>query len=113
MYVQPATTCQSRQEAHRRKQDGFGRHQPGPRSGSAKWGGARALARPASDGSAQLVGRIQRLQQYAEVVHGVGVAGPSGLEEFDRRFPGFRSETHGVTIDPATGDHLIECIREP
>ncbi|MFG3223807.1 Orn/Lys/Arg decarboxylase N-terminal domain-containing protein [Kitasatospora sp. NPDC048194] len=34
------------------------------------------------------------------------------LEEFDRRFPGFRSETHGVTIDPATGDYLIECVRE-
>ncbi|WP_405358677.1 arginine decarboxylase [Kitasatospora sp. NBC_00085] len=34
------------------------------------------------------------------------------LEEFDRQFPGFRSETHGVTIDPATGDYLIECVRQ-
>jgi arginine decarboxylase len=35
----------------------------------------------------------------------------TALESFDRRFPGFRSETHGVTIDPATGDYLIECLR--
>ncbi len=35
----------------------------------------------------------------------------SALESFDRRFPGFRSETHGVTLDPETGDHLIECLR--
>ncbi|MET8615482.1 Orn/Lys/Arg decarboxylase N-terminal domain-containing protein [Streptomyces misionensis] len=34
------------------------------------------------------------------------------LEEFDRRFPGFRSETHGVTLDPRTGDYLIECLRQ-
>ncbi|MBH5333349.1 arginine decarboxylase [Streptomyces pactum] len=33
------------------------------------------------------------------------------LEDFDRRFPGFRSETHGVTLDPRTGDYLIECLR--
>jgi arginine decarboxylase len=33
------------------------------------------------------------------------------LESFDRRFPGFRSETHGVTLDPDTGDYLIECLR--
>ncbi|MFI5961156.1 Orn/Lys/Arg decarboxylase N-terminal domain-containing protein [Streptomyces asoensis] len=33
------------------------------------------------------------------------------LEAFDRRFPGFRSETHGVTVDPGTGDYLIECLR--
>lgn len=35
----------------------------------------------------------------------------SALESFDRRFPGFRSETHGVTLDPDTGDYLIECLR--
>jgi arginine decarboxylase len=33
------------------------------------------------------------------------------LESFDRRFPGFGSETHGVTRDPDTGDYLIECLR--
>jgi arginine decarboxylase len=33
------------------------------------------------------------------------------LESFDRHFPGFRSETHGVTLDPDTGDYLIECLR--
>ncbi|UNZ15932.1 Orn/Lys/Arg decarboxylase N-terminal domain-containing protein [Streptomyces sp. 891-h] len=33
------------------------------------------------------------------------------LESFDRRFPGFHSETHGVTLDPDTGDYLIECVR--
>ncbi|MGQ4401865.1 Orn/Lys/Arg decarboxylase N-terminal domain-containing protein [Streptomyces hayashii] len=50
---------------------------------------------------------------------GEGVGGPDGpllrylgaLESFDRRFPGFRSETHGVTVDPETGDYLIECLR--
>ncbi|WP_406004955.1 arginine decarboxylase [Streptomyces sp. NBC_00637] len=35
----------------------------------------------------------------------------SALESFDRRFPGFRSETHGVTLDPDTGDYLVECLR--
>ncbi|MGW3647562.1 Orn/Lys/Arg family decarboxylase [Streptomyces sp. NPDC000878] len=34
----------------------------------------------------------------------------AALESFDRRFPGFRSETHGVTIDEETGDYLIECL---
>ncbi|WP_129842898.1 Orn/Lys/Arg decarboxylase N-terminal domain-containing protein [Streptomyces sp. RFCAC02] len=34
----------------------------------------------------------------------------TALETFDRRFPGFRSETHGVVIDPDTGDYLIECL---
>lgn len=34
----------------------------------------------------------------------------TALESFDRRFPGFRSETHGVTIDEDTGDYLIECL---
>jgi arginine decarboxylase len=33
------------------------------------------------------------------------------LESFDRHFPGFGSETHGVTRDPDTGDYLIECLR--
>lgn len=33
------------------------------------------------------------------------------LESFDRDFPGFRSETHGVGIDPDSGDYLIECVR--
>ncbi|MEU3554309.1 Orn/Lys/Arg decarboxylase N-terminal domain-containing protein [Streptomyces fragilis] len=33
------------------------------------------------------------------------------LEAFDRRFPGFGSETHGVTRAPDTGDYLIECLR--
>jgi arginine decarboxylase len=38
----------------------------------------------------------------------------SALESFDRRFPGFRSETHGVTRDEDTGDYLIECLtRDP
>ncbi|MDT0343539.1 Orn/Lys/Arg family decarboxylase [Streptomyces litchfieldiae] len=35
----------------------------------------------------------------------------TALETFDRHFPGFRSETHGVTVDPDTGDYLIECVR--
>ncbi|MFF0160570.1 Orn/Lys/Arg decarboxylase N-terminal domain-containing protein [Streptomyces sp. NPDC005263] len=35
----------------------------------------------------------------------------TALESFDRHFPGFRSETHGVTLDPDTGDYLIECLR--
>ncbi|NSL43634.1 Orn/Lys/Arg decarboxylase N-terminal domain-containing protein [Streptomyces sp. 8P21H-1] len=33
------------------------------------------------------------------------------LESFDRHFPGFGSETHGVTRAPDTGDYLIECLR--
>ncbi|GAA1337348.1 Orn/Lys/Arg decarboxylase N-terminal domain-containing protein [Saccharothrix algeriensis] len=32
------------------------------------------------------------------------------LEAFDRRFPGFASETHGVTRD-AAGDYWITCLR--
>lgn len=36
----------------------------------------------------------------------------SALEAFDRAFPGFRSETHGVTIDPETGDYHIECVHQ-
>ncbi|WP_037848122.1 Orn/Lys/Arg decarboxylase N-terminal domain-containing protein [Streptomyces sp. NRRL F-2747] len=35
------------------------------------------------------------------------------LEAFDRAFPGFHSEAHGVTVDPDNGDYLIECIRTP
>ncbi|UXY24082.1 arginine decarboxylase [Streptomyces cynarae] len=35
----------------------------------------------------------------------------TALESFDRRFPGFRSETHGVTLAPETGDYLIECLQ--
>ncbi|KJY40903.1 arginine decarboxylase, partial [Streptomyces sp. NRRL B-1568] len=35
----------------------------------------------------------------------------TALESFDRAFPGFGSETHGVTIDADTGDYLIECVR--
>ncbi|MFF4485534.1 Orn/Lys/Arg decarboxylase N-terminal domain-containing protein [Streptomyces sp. NPDC001544] len=35
----------------------------------------------------------------------------AALESFDRRFPGFTSETHGVTVDEETGDYLIECLR--
>ncbi|MFG3136699.1 Orn/Lys/Arg decarboxylase N-terminal domain-containing protein [Streptomyces sp. NPDC048211] len=50
---------------------------------------------------------------------GESTGGPDGpllgyltaLESFDRSFPGFRSETHGVTRDPETGDYLIECVR--
>ncbi|MGG8410100.1 hypothetical protein ACM614_27835 [Streptomyces sp. 12297] len=34
------------------------------------------------------------------------------LEAFDRAFPGFGSEAHGVTVDPETGDYLIECLRD-
>ncbi|MET9469578.1 hypothetical protein ABZY44_33260 [Streptomyces sp. NPDC006544] len=26
--------------------------------------------------------------------------------------PGFRSETHGVTVDPGAGDCPIECVRQ-
>ncbi|MEU3405196.1 Orn/Lys/Arg decarboxylase N-terminal domain-containing protein [Streptomyces sp. NPDC006670] len=33
------------------------------------------------------------------------------LEAFDRAFPGFGSEAHGVTVDPETGAYLIECLR--
>ncbi|MFI0740277.1 Orn/Lys/Arg decarboxylase N-terminal domain-containing protein [Streptomyces sp. NPDC021100] len=33
------------------------------------------------------------------------------LESFDRAFPGFRSETHGVTVDEETGDYGIACLR--
>ncbi|MFV0126708.1 Orn/Lys/Arg decarboxylase N-terminal domain-containing protein [Streptomyces sp. HMX112] len=33
------------------------------------------------------------------------------LESFDRAFPGFHSEAHGVTTDPDNGDYLIECVR--
>ncbi|MFD8595007.1 Orn/Lys/Arg decarboxylase N-terminal domain-containing protein [Kitasatospora sp. NPDC059646] len=33
------------------------------------------------------------------------------LEAFDRAFPGFRSETHGVTRDATTGAYLIECVK--
>ncbi|WP_413811812.1 Orn/Lys/Arg decarboxylase N-terminal domain-containing protein [Streptomyces sp. OE57] len=51
---------------------------------------------------------------------GEGIGTPDGpllryltaLETFDRRFPGFRSETHGVTLDPETGDYLIECLSQ-
>ncbi|MFC8290678.1 hypothetical protein ACFUJ0_24945 [Streptomyces sp. NPDC057242] len=32
------------------------------------------------------------------------------LEDFDRHFPGFHSETYGVVLDPRTGDYLIECL---
>ncbi|WP_030776831.1 Orn/Lys/Arg decarboxylase N-terminal domain-containing protein [Streptomyces sp. NRRL S-920] len=35
----------------------------------------------------------------------------TALETFDRHFPGFRSETHGVVVDPLTEDYLIECVR--
>ncbi|GGU33532.1 Orn/Lys/Arg decarboxylase N-terminal domain-containing protein [Streptomyces violascens] len=35
------------------------------------------------------------------------------LETFDRAFPGFHSEAHGVTIDPENGDYRIECVRLP
>ena len=34
------------------------------------------------------------------------------LEAFDRAFPGFHSETHGVTVDHESGDYLIECVRQ-
>ncbi|MFI1281147.1 hypothetical protein ACH4U5_10385 [Streptomyces sp. NPDC020858] len=33
------------------------------------------------------------------------------LEAFDRAFPGFHSEAHGVTVAPENGDYLIECVR--
>jgi arginine decarboxylase len=35
----------------------------------------------------------------------------TALEAFDRQFPGFGSETHGVSVDPDTGDYKIECVR--
>ncbi|MEV4743115.1 Orn/Lys/Arg decarboxylase N-terminal domain-containing protein [Streptomyces sp. NPDC049555] len=34
------------------------------------------------------------------------------LESFDRAFPGFGCETHGVTVDEVSGDYQIECLRE-
>ncbi|MFD8705505.1 Orn/Lys/Arg decarboxylase N-terminal domain-containing protein [Kitasatospora sp. NPDC059648] len=34
----------------------------------------------------------------------------TALEAFDRAFPGFGSEAHGVVTDPDTGDYLIECL---
>ncbi|MFI9722121.1 hypothetical protein ACIHFE_21065 [Streptomyces sp. NPDC052396] len=34
------------------------------------------------------------------------------MESFDRAFPGFGGEIHGVTVDPATGDYRIECVRD-
>ena len=34
------------------------------------------------------------------------------LEDFDRRFPGFPSETHGVHRDSTTGDYWITCLKE-
>ncbi|MET7457747.1 Orn/Lys/Arg decarboxylase N-terminal domain-containing protein [Streptomyces sp. NPDC005574] len=34
------------------------------------------------------------------------------LEAFDKTFPGFHSEAHGVTTDPESGDYLIECLRQ-
>ncbi|NSC25383.1 arginine decarboxylase [Streptomyces albus subsp. chlorinus] len=37
----------------------------------------------------------------------------SALEAFDRAFPGFHSEAHGVTLDAETGDYLIECVSRP
>ncbi|MCF3179947.1 arginine decarboxylase [Streptomyces polychromogenes] len=37
----------------------------------------------------------------------------TALESFDRTFPGFGSEAHGVTVDAGTGDYLIECLRTP
>ncbi|MEU6981168.1 Orn/Lys/Arg decarboxylase N-terminal domain-containing protein [Streptomyces sp. NPDC046371] len=37
----------------------------------------------------------------------------TALENFDRTFPGFGSEAHGVTTDPDTGDYLVECLRVP
>ncbi|MFD0378733.1 Orn/Lys/Arg decarboxylase N-terminal domain-containing protein [Streptomyces sp. NPDC127112] len=37
----------------------------------------------------------------------------TALESFDRTFPGFGSEAHGVTVDAETGDYLIECLRTP
>ncbi|WP_435836923.1 hypothetical protein [Streptomyces asoensis] len=36
------------------------------------------------------------------------------LEAFDRRFPGFRSETHGVTVDPGPATTSSNaCARRP
>ncbi|WIX93405.1 hypothetical protein QRY02_13260 [Amycolatopsis sp. DG1A-15b] len=34
------------------------------------------------------------------------------LEDFDRHFPGFPSETHGVTRD-TDGDYWITCLAHP
>ncbi|MFI9241446.1 Orn/Lys/Arg decarboxylase N-terminal domain-containing protein [Streptomyces sp. NPDC053086] len=45
------------------------------------------------------------------IPHGPLLRYLTALETFDRRFPGFRSETHGVTIDEDTGDYEIEVLR--
>ncbi|MGW5653862.1 Orn/Lys/Arg family decarboxylase [Streptomyces humi] len=34
----------------------------------------------------------------------------TALQDFDRTFPGFGSEAHGITTDPDTGDYLVECL---
>ncbi|MEU6966948.1 hypothetical protein AB0A71_04225 [Kitasatospora aureofaciens] len=34
----------------------------------------------------------------------------TALDAFDRAFPGFGGEAHGVVTDPDTGDYLIECL---
>lgn len=34
------------------------------------------------------------------------------LEAFDRAFPGFHSEAHGVSVDDDSGDYMIECVRQ-
>jgi arginine decarboxylase len=33
------------------------------------------------------------------------------LKEFDRRFPGFEHDLHGVARQ--AGDYLIDCVSEP
>ncbi|MEW1914771.1 Orn/Lys/Arg decarboxylase N-terminal domain-containing protein [Kitasatospora sp. NPDC085895] len=35
----------------------------------------------------------------------------TALEAFDRAFPGFGSEAHGIVTDPDTSDYLVECLR--
>ena len=34
----------------------------------------------------------------------------TALETFDRRFPGFESETHGIEHDPE-GNYWLECLK--
>ncbi|NEA60390.1 hypothetical protein G3I60_41065 [Streptomyces sp. SID13666] len=50
-----------------------------------------------------------QLRRIGKELENRGLLG--ALEAFDRAFPGFHSEAHGVSIDPDTGGYLIECVR--
>ncbi|GAB2818717.1 Orn/Lys/Arg decarboxylase N-terminal domain-containing protein [Streptomyces daliensis] len=45
-----------------------------------------------------------------------GAEGPllrhlTGLQEFDKEFPGFPTEIHGLRREAATGDYVLDCLR--